>query len=163
MSLALGIFLVLVLLAVSALIQLGLIGRIFFLPIIIAGVLSILTVLLTSRVMPRKTQKGRIAWEKILGLQEYIRRAEVDDSRSGNGRESSSACSPSQSSSGCRSDGVRRLPISTASPRLVSAGPADGFLDLGADQRLDRSIYMMNQTFPSQPRVDTGSGTGRRI
>ena len=29
--------------------------------------------------MPRKTRKGRIAWEKISGLEEYIRRAEVDD------------------------------------------------------------------------------------
>ncbi len=35
--------------------------------------------IVTSRVMPRKTQKGRIAWEQISGLEEYIRRAEVED------------------------------------------------------------------------------------
>ena len=40
-----------------------------------------LAVVVTSRMMPRKTRKGRIAWEKIAGLEEYIRRAEVDDIR----------------------------------------------------------------------------------
>ena len=29
--------------------------------------------------MPRRTRKGRIAWEQIRGLEEYISRAEVDD------------------------------------------------------------------------------------
>ena len=34
---------------------------------------------ITSRFMPRKTRQGRIAWEQIRGLEEYIRRAEIDD------------------------------------------------------------------------------------
>ena len=55
------------------------IGRVFVVPIAIAGVLSAIVVVVTSRVMPRKTRKGRIAWEQITGLEEYIRRAEVDD------------------------------------------------------------------------------------
>ena len=43
------------------------------------GVLSLVVVAVTSRVMPRKTRLGRIAWERIKGLEEYIRRAEIDD------------------------------------------------------------------------------------
>ena len=66
-------------LGASALVQIGMIGRVFIVPIAIAGVLSAIVVVITSRVMPRKTRKGRIAWEQINGLEEYIRRAEVDD------------------------------------------------------------------------------------
>ena len=78
-SFVLGILLVLAVLAVTCMIQYGLIGRVFYVPVIIAGVLSVLAVVITSRFMPRKTRKGRITWEKIAGLQEYIRRAEVDN------------------------------------------------------------------------------------
>ena len=55
------------------------IGRVFVLPIAVTGVLSAAVVVITSRVMPRKTRKGRVAWEQIAGLEEYIRRAEVED------------------------------------------------------------------------------------
>ena len=55
------------------------IGRVFIVPIAITGVLSAIVVIVTSRVMPRKTHKGRIAWEQISGLEEYIRRAEIED------------------------------------------------------------------------------------
>src|SRR5208283_3428958 len=62
-SFVLGILLVQVVLAVTCMIQYGLIGRVFFVPVIIAGVLSVLAVVITSRFMPRKTRKGRITWE----------------------------------------------------------------------------------------------------
>ena len=61
----LGIVLVLAVLGMTCLIQYGLIGRVFV-PVIIAGVLSVLAVVLASRVMPRKTDKGRMTWEKIM-------------------------------------------------------------------------------------------------
>ena len=51
----------------------------FALSVVIAGALSALIVWICSRVMPRKTRKGRIAWEQVAGLEEYIRRAEVSD------------------------------------------------------------------------------------
>ena len=76
--LVLGLLLLAAVLGAACLIQVGVIGRVFPVPVIVAGVLSALVVVITSRVMPRKTRKGRIAWEKIAGLQEYIRRAEVE-------------------------------------------------------------------------------------
>ena len=77
--LGLGLLALAVALGLAALVQFWMIGRVFVVPIAIAGVLSAIVVVVTSRVMPRKTQKGRIAWEQISGLEEYIRRAEVDD------------------------------------------------------------------------------------
>src|SRR5262249_10235809 len=77
--LVLGLIAVAAAVGLAALVQVWLIDRVFVLPIVLAGVLSAVTVAVASRVMPRKTQKGRIAWEKIAGLEEYIRRAEVDD------------------------------------------------------------------------------------
>lgn len=74
-----GLALVAAALAVLVGAQSVLVGRVFVLPILITGALSVLIVVLTSRVMPRKTRKGRMAWEQITGLEEYIRRAEVSD------------------------------------------------------------------------------------
>ncbi len=66
-------------LALAGLLQFWMLGRVFVLPIILTAIAGAIIVAITSRVMPRKTQKGRIAWENIAGLEEYIRRAEVDD------------------------------------------------------------------------------------
>ena len=77
--LGLGLLAVAGVLGAAALIQLVMIGRVFVAPIAITGILSAIVVVVISRVMPRKTKKGRIAWEQISGLEEYIRRAEVDD------------------------------------------------------------------------------------
>lgn len=71
-----GLALLAALMVATALLQLALVGRVFGAPLVISSVLSAAAVLLTSRVMPRKTRKGRIAWEQISGLEEYIRRAE---------------------------------------------------------------------------------------
>ncbi len=56
--------------------QLLTLQRVFLLPLIVAFVLSMTTVIVFSRAMPRRTAKGRKAWERIAGLEEYIRRAE---------------------------------------------------------------------------------------
>jgi hypothetical protein len=66
-------------LLLAGLVQFWMLGRVFVLPIILTAIAGVICVAITSRVMPRKSQKGRIAWERIAGLEEYIRRAEVDD------------------------------------------------------------------------------------
>src|SRR5204862_1871177 len=76
--LILGLLAVAAALGVAALIQLAMIGRVFVFPVVVTGIPSAVVVGITSRVIPRKTQKGRIAWEQIAGLEEYIRRAEVE-------------------------------------------------------------------------------------
>lgn len=72
-----GLALLAALMVAAAMLQLALVGRVFVAPLVISSVLSAAAVLVTSRVMPRKTRKGRIAWEQISGLEEYIRRAEA--------------------------------------------------------------------------------------
>lgn len=74
-----GLALVTAAMIILIVIQSALVGRVFPLPIVIEGALSVLIVWLTGRVMPRKTRKGRMAWEQITGLEEYARRAEVSD------------------------------------------------------------------------------------
>ena len=160
--LALGIFLVLAVLAAAAMIQLGLLGRIFFLPVIIAGILSILTVVITSRVMPRKTRKGRIAWEKIAGLQEYIRRAEVDDINEQERQGIFERLLPYAIIFGLSKrwgkafENLYREPPDWYQP----ARPTD-FSTWMLVNDIDRSVWMMNQTFPTQPRVEVNTGSGR--
>src|SRR5262249_23023442 len=61
-------------LLLSGLVQTWMLGRVFVLPIILTAIAGVICVAITSRVMPRKSQKGRIAWERIAGLEEYIRR-----------------------------------------------------------------------------------------
>jgi uncharacterized membrane protein YgcG len=160
-SFVLGILMVLAVLGAAALIQLALIGRVFFLPFIIAGILSVLVVLFTSRVMPRKTRKGRIAWEKIAGLQEYIRRAEVDDIQQQERQGIFERLLPYAIIFGLSKRwgkafaDLYRVPPDWYQP----ARPMD-FSTWVLVNDLDRSIYMMNQTFPTQPRVDSSTGSG---
>ncbi|MBV8488618.1 MAG: DUF2207 domain-containing protein [Planctomycetaceae bacterium] len=160
--LVLGIVLVLCVLAASCMIQLELIGRIFFLPVVIAGALSLFVVVITSRVMPRKTRKGRIAWEKIAGLQEYIRRAEVDDLNEQERQGIFERLLPYALIFGLSKrwgkafENLYREPPDWYQP----ARPVD-FSTWVLINDIDRSIWMMNQTFPTQPRLEFDSGSGR--
>jgi len=72
-----GLSLLVAIMVAAAILQNALVGRVFLVPLVISSALSVAVVLVTSRVMPRKTRKGRIAWEQISGLEEYIRRAEA--------------------------------------------------------------------------------------
>jgi len=63
--------------SMAVLLQLILVGQVFLLPLIISGGLSLAVLILTGRQMPRKTGKGRRAWEHITGLEEYLKRAEA--------------------------------------------------------------------------------------
>ncbi len=72
-----GLALLAAIMVAAAILQNALVGRLFLAPLVISSALSIAVVLVTSRVMPRKTRKGSIAWEQISGLEEYIRRAEA--------------------------------------------------------------------------------------
>ena len=159
--LAFGILLVLAVLGACCVIQLGLIGQIFFLPVIIAGVLSVLTVIITSRVMPRKTRKGRVAWEKIAGLQEYIRRAEIDDIKEQERQGIFERLLPYAIIFGLSKrwgkafENLYREPPDWYRP----SHPGD-FTTWVLINDLDRSLYMMDRTFPTQPRVQVNTGSG---
>jgi uncharacterized membrane protein YgcG len=158
-----GILLLLAVLGAVCLVQFGLIGRVFLVPVIIAGVLSAIAVLITSQVMPRKTRKGRIAWEKIAGLQEYIRRAEVDDIKEQERQGIFERLLPYAIIFGLSKrwgkafENLYKEPPDWYQP----SRPMD-FSTWMLINDIDRSMYMMNQTFPTQPRVqmDSGGGSG---
>ena len=148
--LVVGIMLVLGVMAAACVIQFAMIGRIFFLPVIIAGVVSVLAVVVTSRIMPRKTRKGRVAWEKIAGLQEYIRRAEVDDIQEQERQGLFERLLPYAIIFGLSKrwgkafENLYREPPDWYQP----ARPMD-FSTWMLINNIDRSMWMMNQTFPT--------------
>lgn len=160
--LVLGILLVLAVMAAACVFQFAMVGRIFFLPVIIAGVLSVLAVVVTSRIIPRKTRKGRVAWEKIVGLQEYIRRAEVENVQEQERQGLFERLLPYAIVFGLSKrwgkafENLYREPPDWYQP----ARPMD-FSTWMLINNIDRSIWMMNQIFPTQPRVEVGTGSGR--
>jgi uncharacterized membrane protein YgcG len=159
----LGILLLLAVLGAACLIQFGLIGRVFILPVIVAGVLSLITVLITSRVMPRKTRKGRAAWEKIAGLQEYIRRAEVDDIQEQERQGIFERLLPYAIIFGLSKRWGKAFEnLYKEPPDWYQPSRPTDFSTWVLINDMDRSIHRMNQTFPTQPRVqvDTGGGGG---
>lgn len=160
--LALGLVLALGATALAGVIQLAILDRIFLAPVLIAAVLSAGAVFLTSRYMSRKTRKGRIAWEKIAGLEEYIRRAEVDDIRDQERRGVFERLLPYAIIFGLSDrwgkafEDLYRTPPDWYRP----AGRGD-FSTWVLINDLDRSMWMMNRTFPTQPRAQASSGSGR--
>jgi uncharacterized protein (TIGR04222 family) len=68
---------VLALFTLASFVQFLALGRLFPVPLVISVVLSLASVGVFSRAMPRRTGKGREAWQRIAGLEEYIRRAEA--------------------------------------------------------------------------------------
>lgn len=160
--LGLGIMLVLAVLGAACVIQFALVGRVFILPVIIAGVLSILTVVFFSRIMPRKTSKGRIAWERIAGLQEYIGRAEVEQIREQERQGVFERLLPYAIVFGLSKrwgkafEDLYRVP-----PDWYRPAPGGDFSTWVLINDIDRSVWMMNQTFPTQPRVEVDTGSGR--
>jgi uncharacterized membrane protein YgcG len=157
-----GVALVLAVLAAACAVQFALIGRIFFLPVIIAGVLSLLTVVATSRVMPRKTRKGRIAWEKTAGLQEYIRRAELDELQEQERQGVFERLLPYAIVFGLSKRwGKAFADLYREPPDWYRPAHPTDFSTWVLINDIDRSIWMMNQTFPTQPRVEIETGSRR--
>ncbi|WP_240907322.1 DUF2207 domain-containing protein [Paludisphaera rhizosphaerae] len=161
--LAFGLVCVAAAIALSAFIQLALIDRIFFIPVIVAAVLSAASVVATSRYMSRKTRKGRIAWEKIAGLEEFIRRAEVDEIREQERRGVFERLLPYAIIFGLSDRwGKAFADLYRTPPDWYRPSNPDDFSTWVLINDMDRSMWMMNRTFPTQPRaqIETGSGRG---
>jgi hypothetical protein len=158
--LGLGLLALGVVLGLAALIQGAMIGRVFPAPILIAGILSAITIVVTSRVMPRKTKKGRVAWEKIAGLEEYIRRAEVDDIEAQDRRGVFERLLPFAIIFGLSNRWAKAFAD-------LYAQPPDWYQPLNASnystwqltRDLDNSVSSMNRALPAVPR-STGAGAG---
>jgi len=161
-ALAVGLLLVAAATGLAAVVQLAMIDRIFWVPVAIAGILSALTVAATSRYMPRKTRKGRIAWEKVAGLEEYIRRAEVDDLREQERRGVFERLLPYAIIFGLSDRwGKAFADLYRTPPDWYRPARGDDFSTWVLVDDLDRSIWMMNRTFPTRPRAEPSTLSGR--
>ena len=136
------------------------IGRVFIVPIAIAGVLSAIVVIVTSRVMPRKTRKGRIAWEQISGLEEYIRRAEVDDIQAQDRRGVFERLLPYAIIFGLSNRWAKAFAdLYTQPPNWYQPVDPLNYSTLRFVNDIDRSVSSMNRSLPAMPR-STGTGGG---
>jgi uncharacterized membrane protein YgcG len=158
--LGLGLLLLLIALGGSALIQFWTIGRVFIVPIAIAGVLSAIVIIVIGRVMPRKTRKGRIAWEQIHGLEEYIRRAEVDDIQAQDRRGIFERLLPYAIIFGLSNRWAKAFAnLYTEPPNWYQPVDALNYSTLRFVNDVDHSVSSMNRTLPAMPR-STGTGGG---
>jgi uncharacterized membrane protein YgcG len=156
-----GIFALAVALLMAAGIQTWMIGRLFYAPLIVTAVVCGLAVIATSFYMPRKTRKGRIAWEKVAGLEEYIRRAEAEDIQDRERKNVFERLLPYAIAFGLTKHWAKAFAdLYTEPPDWYRPSDASNFNTWIFVDRIDRSINAMNTTFPSQPRSQGGSGGG---
>ncbi len=157
-----GLALLAALMVAAAILQSKLVGRVFFVPLVISSVLSVAVVLMASRVMPRKTRKGRIAWEKISGLEEYIRRAEQRELKAQERQGIFERLLPYAIVLGIADRWAAAFEgIYSASPKWYRTyGGPSRFSTSRLVHSIGGAVGSMNSTLPSAPRSTGGSGGG---
>lgn len=144
----------------AAAIQAAWVGRVFPLPLILTAIAGVVIVAWTSRVMPRKTRKGRIAWERIRGLEEYIRRAEVDDLKEQERQGIFETLLPYAIAFGLADRWARAFEgLYKEPPNWYRTNRSD-FSTAYLASSLNHSVNQMNTVLPSQPRSSGSSGGG---
>ncbi len=156
-----GLVLVAIAAGLLALLQTFLVGRVFGLPLVIALGCSAMTVVVTSRVMPRKTRRGRLAWEKISGLEEYIRRAEVDDIEAADRRGVFERLLPYAIIFGLSGRWAKAFAgLYTQPPDWYQPIDATNYTTFRFISDIDQSVGSMNRTLPAMPRSSGATGQG---
>jgi hypothetical protein len=156
--LGLGLLAVAGVLGAAALLQHVMIGRVFIAPITITGILSAIVIVIISRIMPRKTRKGRIAWEQVTGLEEYIRRAEVDDIEAQDRRGVFERLLPYAIIFGLSNRWAKAFAgLYTQPPDWYQPLDPLNYSTMRFMSDVDRSVSSMNRTLPAMPR-STGTG-----
>ena len=116
-------------------------------------------VVVTSRVMPRKTRKGRIAWEQITGLEEYIRRAEVDDIQAQDRRGVFERLLPYAIIFGLSNRWAKAFAeLYTQPPNWYQPLDPLNYSTMRFANDIDRSVSSMNRSLPAMPRSTGTSG-----
>lgn len=135
------------------------IGRVFIVSGVLTAIASVVIVLVTAVVMPRKTRQGRIAWERIKGLEEYIRRAEIDDIKAADRRGVFERLLPYAIVLNLSDRWAKAFEGLYTEPPDWYRTQGDGAFSTGYFVgSLDRSMNSMNTVLPSQPR-SSGSGS----
>jgi len=155
-----GVLLAAVMFAVVVFFQLRAIGTVYIAPIIVGGVLSLATIVLFSRVIPRKTREGRIAWEKIKGLEEYLRRAEQRELEKQEAQGVFERLLPYAIALGLTDRWATAFEgIYTEPPNWYRSRYDDGFSTVYFVHSLNSSVHAMNTALPAQPRSSGGGGS----
>jgi uncharacterized membrane protein YgcG len=106
------------------------------------------------------TRKGRIAWEQVAGLEEYIRRAEVDDIQAQDRRGIFERLLPYTIIFGLLSRWAKAFAgLYTQPPDWYQPLDPTNYSTWRFANDIDRSVSSMNQTLPAMPR-STGSSDG---
>ena len=148
-------------LAAAAVLQTFWIGRVFPVPLLVTGIAMVITAFLTSRVMPRRTREGRIAWEQIEGMKEYIQRAEVDDLKTQERQSVFERLLPYAVAFGLTTRWARAFEgLYTQPPDWYQTAGDAPFSMYYFGSSLDRSVSTMNTILPAQPQSSTGGSDG---
>jgi hypothetical protein len=157
-----GLLVLALTLGAACLLQYAWIGRVFMLPVVITTLLAAVVIAVTSRVMPRKTTKGRTAWERITGLEEYIRRAETDDIQAQERQGIFERLLPYAIVFNLTDRWARAFADLYTTPPGWYQAETDGqpFSTYLLVSSLNRSVNTMNAALPAQPRSSGSSGGG---
>ncbi|MEE8134234.1 MAG: DUF2207 domain-containing protein, partial [Gemmatimonadales bacterium] len=141
--------------------QYAVIGTVYIAPIVIGGILSLVTVMLFARIIPRKTRKGRIAWEKTKGLEEYLRRAEQQEIEKQERQGVFERLLPYAIALGLTDRWATAFEgIYTEPPNWYRGRYNDGFSTMYFVHSLNSSVHAMNSSLPAAPRSSGGSSGG---
>ena len=140
--------------------QYSVIGAVYIGPIVIGGILSLVTVTLFARIIPRKTRKGRIAWEKTKGLEEYLRRAEQQEIEEQERQGIFERLLPYAIALGLTDRWATAFEGIYTEPPNWYRGRYDGsFSTLYFVHSLNSSVHAMNSSLPAAPRSSGGGGS----
>jgi uncharacterized membrane protein YgcG len=110
--------------------------------------------------MPRKTRSGKIAWEQVAGLEEFIRRAEADEIQAQERRGIFERLLPYAIVFGLADRWAKAFAgLYTQPPDWYQPANPSHFSTALLASSMNRSVHSMNEVFPSQPR-SSGSGGG---
>lgn len=156
-----GLGLLLVLTIGMAIVQNVAVGRVFLFPLLVSVVLSIPVVRVLSKRMPRKTRRGRLAWEQIAGLEEYIRRAETSDIERQERTNVFERLLPYALALDIADKWTDAFQdIYTTPPAWFALSDPSSFSMLLFVQSMNRSVSRMHSALPAQPRPVATSSSG---
>ncbi len=156
-----GIVMAAVLLGGVAFLQRAVTGAVQVFPIVAAGVLSAITIVVFSRIVPRKTRKGRLAWERIKGLEEYMQRAEQRELEAAERLGIFERLLPHAIALGLTERWATAFEgIYTTPPSWYHGHYHGSFTTHAFVHSLNESVSSMNSTLPAQQRSSGGSSGG---
>jgi uncharacterized membrane protein YgcG len=155
-----GVLLLAATLVAMAVIQAVMLGRFFPAPLIPTAIVGALILVIFSRIMPRKTRQGKIAWERVKGLEEFIRRAEIESIQQQDRQGVFEQLLPYAIVMRLSDRWAKAFEgIYTEPPRWYHTADGRPFSTGNLVGSVDRSVGAMNSTLPTQPR-SAGGGSG---